>query len=60
MRAVTLVLLLAVPQPLLAAAYPSAVKKAVIETGLAQTIFPATCPYTATQIMNEDFWPEPA
>lgn len=43
-----------------AAAYPSAVKKAVIETGLAKTIFPATCPYTATQIMNEDFWPEPA
>lgn len=43
-----------------AAAYPSAVKKAVIETGLSKTVLPAACPYTAAQIMNEEFWPDPA
>ena len=41
-----------------AAAYPSAVKKAVIETGLSKTVFPVACPYTAAQIMNEEFWPD--
>lgn len=43
-----------------AAAYPSAVKKAVIETGLSKTVFPAACPYTVAQLMNEEFWPDPA
>lgn len=39
------------------AAYPSAVKKAEIETGLPATIFPPACPYTVIQIMDEQFWP---
>lgn len=43
----------------ISAAYPSALKKAVIETGLRKAIFPADCPYTAEQIMDESFWPEP-
>lgn len=41
------------------AAYPSAVKKAVIETRLPKATFPVTCPYTAAQILDEEFWPDP-
>ncbi len=37
--------------------YPRAVKRAVQETGLSATSFPARCPYEATQIMDDDFWP---
>lgn len=38
--------------------YPRAVKKAVAETGLDAKLFPKTCPYTAEQILNDDFLPE--
>lgn len=42
---------------LLAEAYPFAVKKASAETGLPKSTFPATCPWTVEQIMDEEFWP---
>jgi hypothetical protein len=48
-------------QPFLPAAlleaYPDAVKLAVKETKLAASVFPAQCPYTVEQILNEDFLP---
>ena len=40
-------------------AYGYAVSGAVRETGLAQETFPAQCPWTYEQFMDEDFWPEP-
>lgn len=41
-----------------ATAYPRAVKDALEETGFLRSPFPATCPYTADQILEETFWPE--
>lgn len=38
--------------------YPDAVQAAVIETGLPAKAFPSQCPWTAAQIMDEEFWPE--
>lgn len=38
--------------------YSDAVIKASAETGLRKTTFPATCSYTAEQIMDDEFWPE--
>lgn len=32
---------------------------AAAETGLEIQIFPAQCPYTAKQIFDKEFWPEP-
>jgi Domain of unknown function DUF29 len=32
--------------------------KAEAETGLPETAFPADCPFTAAQILAEDFLPE--
>ncbi|MCB0188107.1 MAG: DUF29 domain-containing protein [Caldilineaceae bacterium] len=40
-------------------AYPRAIRDAVKQTGLAATAFPASLPYTAEQILDENFWPEP-
>jgi hypothetical protein len=40
------------------AVYPLAVKNAARETRLAVSRFPKTCPYTAEQILNDDFFPE--
>lgn len=37
--------------------YSTAVKRAVVETGLRKTTFPTACPYTVEEIMDEDFWP---
>ena len=37
--------------------YPDAVKLAVIETGLKHSSFPAACPWSVAQIMDEEFWP---
>lgn len=39
-------------------AYPDAVKKAIIETRLDKHTFPSECPWSAAQIMDEEFWPE--
>ncbi len=37
--------------------YPDAIKSAARETGLDASTFPAGCPYTAEQILDEAFWP---
>lgn len=39
-------------------AYMRAFKKAVTETGLPETHFPAECPFTPEQILAEDFLPQ--
>jgi hypothetical protein len=38
--------------------YASALRKAALDTGLAETTFPTLCPYTPEQILSEDFLPE--
>lgn len=38
-------------------AYGRAVKRAVSETGLRKSTFPAECPYTPDQLLDETFWP---
>lgn len=43
---------------LVALAYPTAVKKAAAETGLGKHVFPSECPWTLSQMLDEDFWPE--
>lgn len=42
----------------IAEAYPAAVRLARKETGLPQTTFPDTCPYSSRQILDEDYYPE--
>jgi hypothetical protein len=42
----------------LAVAYRDARHEAVAETGLAQSTFPQTCPWTAEEVLDEGFWPE--
>ena len=44
----------------LAQDYEAARKRAIKESGLPKTKLPAECPYTAQQILDEDFWPGPA
>jgi hypothetical protein len=39
-------------------AYGLAVLGAARETGLDRAIFPAICPWSFEQMMDEDFWPE--
>lgn len=41
-------------------AYDFAVDGASDETGLPCKVFPAECPWTFGQVMDPDFWPEPA
>jgi len=38
--------------------YLDAVKLAAIETGLDKHAFPVHCPWTAEQILDDEFWPE--
>jgi hypothetical protein len=38
--------------------YPKAVAFAVKETQLPQKYFPAECPYTIEQLLDDDFYPE--
>jgi hypothetical protein len=38
--------------------YTSAVDEARHQTGLPPEAFPSTCPWTATQVLDNDFWPE--
>lgn len=38
--------------------YPSAVKKAMKETGLPRTTFPNECEWTREQLLEEDFYPK--
>lgn len=37
--------------------YPDAIKKAAIETGLPVATFPAACPWTVAQVLDEDWLP---
>jgi len=46
-----------VPQ-LMAGIYPRARRLASDETGLPRATFPETCPWSVTQVLDEDFWPE--
>jgi hypothetical protein len=39
-------------------AYPRAVKEAARETRLPVSAFPRKCPYTVTQILDEEFFPD--
>ena len=39
------------------AGYPSVVKRAASQTGLRPAVFPASCPYTVEQLLDEDFLP---
>lgn len=39
-------------------AYGDAILAAERETGLAESTFPATCPYSYDQMIDDDFWPE--
>lgn len=43
----------------LEAAYRAARREAAQETGLASDRFPATCPFTLEQVLDEDWWPAP-
>jgi Domain of unknown function DUF29 len=47
-----------IPQEHLPSIYRRAVKDAIKETGLAPNLFPQACPYSADQIMDDDFLPE--
>jgi hypothetical protein len=38
-------------------AYASAVKEAIIETGLRADTFPSACPYAPDDVLDEDFLP---
>jgi hypothetical protein len=37
--------------------YPDAVAAAVVETGIEAAIFPAHCPWSLEEVMDEAFWP---
>jgi hypothetical protein len=45
-------------QEAIADAYGNAVIEAGGETGFAESVFPALCPWPFEQMMAEDFWPE--
>jgi len=51
-------------KPLIDSSLEKSWEKALIgaerETGIRITAFPPECPWTFAQIMNDDFWPEPA
>jgi len=42
----------------MARAYRKALGEAALETGLPETTFPATCPWTFEQVSAAGFWPE--
>ena len=42
----------------LAQQYPAARRKASRDTRLPETTFPATCPWSVEQLLDEEFWPE--
>jgi hypothetical protein len=43
---------------LLSSAYRAALAQAVAETNLPKKTFPATCPWSLDQALDEDFWAE--
>ena len=42
----------------LSSAYRSALAQVVAETNLPKKTFPAACPWTLEQVLDDDFWPE--
>ncbi|KQT89062.1 DUF29 domain-containing protein [Methylobacterium sp. Leaf466] len=48
------------PEAVLDKAYRLGHVRAAGETGMAERLFPATCPYTLAQVLDEDFYPGPA
>jgi hypothetical protein len=42
----------------IASGYRLAILGAARESGLDRTVFPLTCPWSADQIMADDFWPD--
>jgi hypothetical protein len=46
--------------PRLAQQYPAARRKARRDTQLPDAMFPATCPWSVEQVLDEEFWPEGA
>jgi hypothetical protein len=44
--------------PLVERHYPRARRKAAHQTGLPPATFPATCPWTIDQLLDEGFWPD--
>jgi hypothetical protein len=47
------------PETSLAGSFRIALAEAVRETGLPESAFPDTCPYTAEQVLDDTFWPGP-
>lgn len=45
------------PAEVLPEEYGYSIPHAAQETGLAESAFPAACPYSAEQILDRDFWP---
>jgi hypothetical protein len=41
----------------IAQVYPDAVLDVIEETGLLAPVFPATCPYSSTEVFDRTFWP---
>jgi hypothetical protein len=39
-------------------AYPRAVERAASDTGLTSAHFPAACPFTLTEALDQEFWPD--
>ncbi|MBN9316526.1 MAG: DUF29 domain-containing protein [Devosia sp.] len=48
------------PDEVIKRAYKKAPRLAALETGLRETAFPAECPYSADEVLDDDFWPEAA
>lgn len=42
---------------LITEAYPYAIKDTARATGLPRAAFPAVCPYSVEQLLDEDYWP---
>jgi len=40
--------------------YKFAIRLAATETGMDKSTFPGRCPWTFEQVMDPDYWPEPA
>lgn len=38
--------------------YPAARNRAALETGLPSGTFPGTCPFSVTQLLDPDYWPD--
>jgi hypothetical protein len=48
------------PRQVLAEEYEIARNRAAEETGLAKNVFPETCPFDVSQVLDLNFWPDSA